>query len=195
MWDSPYIWFVWWEQPCLRIRCEKCMDSWNITRPEESCIASRQRQGVGVAGEGEWEEKDNVSSVRCECGVLCDNFSWEDAIHIYSLQIGNPQQTKTQTAPKSSLVNQWALLRLFAVTWVRVITGAEMTQRQVRHQSPPQQGCQLTKLRTCSTLQPVDSSAGWRVPCAGASVGPNLLKTALLVLAFFPRWSQESSLQ
>lgn len=59
-----------------------------------------------------------------------------------------------------------------------------MTQRQVRHQSPPQHGCQLTKLWTCSTLQPVDSSAGWRVPCAGASVGPNLLKTALLVSAF-----------
>ena len=64
--------------------------------------------------------------------LLCDNPFPGKTQHTCSPQIGNLQQTEVRISSESKLVNQCILLRLF--------TGAEMTQRQLHHQSPPQHG-------------------------------------------------------
>lgn len=49
------------------------------------------------------------------------NFSWGDATHVSSPQIGSTRQTKVQLSPKSSLMNQWVLLQLLSWTcWTEV---------------------------------------------------------------------------
>ena len=59
-----------------------------------------------------------------------------------------------------------------------LLTGAEMTQRQLHRQSLPSIGDSSQKLGTWKTAQHVDGSKGWRMSIPGASVGLNFLQTA-----------------
>ena len=59
-----------------------------------------------------------------------------------------------------------------------LLTGAEMTQRQLHHQSPPSMGDSSQKLELRETAQPVDGSKGWRMSFPGTSVGLNFFQTA-----------------
>lgn len=60
-----------------------------------------------------------VQGGMCSRDVVWQNFSWGDTVHLYSLQIGSPQQIKVQKPPKCSLVNQWVLLGLLLRIWVK----------------------------------------------------------------------------
>jgi hypothetical protein len=48
-----------------------------------------------------------------------------------------------------------------------LLTGAEMTQRQLHHHGPPQHGSQLRTGNLEVIVQPAGSSTGWRVTLSG----------------------------
>lgn len=76
---------------------------------------------------------------------------------VYSPLIGNLLQTQVRIPPKSNLVNQWVLLEL--------LTGVEMAQRQLYHQSPPSMG--RNKAGNLELIaRPAGGSSGWRVSSA-----------------------------
>ncbi|KAL6081065.1 hypothetical protein STEG23_004703, partial [Scotinomys teguina] len=50
-------------------------------------------------------EKIKSDDNKC-CSVVWQNFSWGDVPHVYSPQIGGPQQTTVQTPPKPNLVSR-----------------------------------------------------------------------------------------
>ena len=64
-----------------------------------------------------------------------------------------------------------------------LITGAEMTQRQLYHQSPHSVGDSSKSWEPRETAQPVDGSTGWTVSFLSASVGLNVFQTAGMRLA------------
>ena len=59
-----------------------------------------------------------------------------------------------------------------------LVTGVEITQRQLHRQSLPSIGDSSQKLGTWKTAQHVDGSKGWRMSIPGASVGLNFFQTA-----------------
>lgn len=71
----------------------------------------------------------------------------------------------TDTTTKSNLVNQWVFIEVaYNNMSERLFTGAEITQRQLYHQRPPQHGGQLSKAGALEHIaQPVLSSIFWRV--------------------------------
>jgi hypothetical protein len=65
-----------------------------------------------------------------------------------------------------------------------LLSGADMTQRQLYHNYPPQQWYQLTKSgRLGHTAQPAGSSMGRRVSLLSDTVGPDLFHVAVLMSA------------
>ena len=81
------------------------------------------------------------------CG---QNYFCRETAQLYSPLIVNPWQTKIRIPPMSNLVSQWVLLRL--------LTGAEMTQRQRNHQGPPQHSDSSQKLGTWSTMHSLQAA-------------------------------------
>lgn len=99
-------------------------------------------------------------------------FPWGVATEVYSSQIGSSGWTKECIPPKSIWANQWFLLMSLTRNMGEgLLTGMEMTQKELLHQSPPQHKRQVTNVWEIEHLdQPLGSSTGRRVSFLGASV-------------------------
>jgi len=104
--------------------------------------------------------------------------------HIYSPQVANSWRIKVQFLSKSNLVS--LICVPYRCMGEGLLTGAEMTQRQLHHWGSSQHGWQLIKIGNQEpTVQPAGSPTVWRVSCPGGSVDQNLFEAAALVSVFF----------
>lgn len=79
--------------------------------------------------------------------------------HTYSFQTENPPQTREQMPSKVQLKEPMSFI---GVTYRNMgegfLTGAEITQRQLPHHSPPQPGDSSQELETRSTLHSLQAT-------------------------------------
>lgn len=120
-----------------------------------------------------------------ELSVICDT-SWEMDTNIYSSQIRNQWQTKTQLGEPILLIG--ATYRNMGEGW---LTGSETTQRQLHRQKPIPAWVTAQESRNPEAAQPAVSLTGWTVSL-GSSFGLSLFWAAWLVPESSKRfgWSQ-----
>lgn len=121
--------------------------------------------------------------------VCCDKtFLGQDSTHIGVYR-------KPTTKPKYGYhqSSTWWIMSFIGVTYRNMgegsCTGAEMTQRQLYHQGPPQHEWQLTNLETWSTLHSLQAAqqvgeCPFRVTLPGSSAGFCFFRAAGLVAVF-----------
>ena len=133
-----------------------------------------------------WKIKSSRPAVAT---VLWPNFLWTEQTCLHTLN----RDHMTNQSTNITKVQLGEPMSFIGVTYRNMgegsCTGAEMTQRQLYHQGPPQHEWQLTNLETWSTLHSLQAAqqvgeCPFRVTLPGSSAGFCFFQAAGLVAVF-----------
>jgi hypothetical protein len=125
---------------------------------------------------------DPYLSYRCLWACCMTDFSWEEAI--YTCLLAHSRESMTEQRMDTTKVQFSEPVSFIRVIYRNMdeglLTGVEMTQRQLHHQSQPQHGWQLTKT---GNQEPTAQPAGWLESALSRCLSSKPLPVARLVSA------------